>query len=113
MPNLIPTFSKLELDNLKWGQHLNTCENPVKEKIDKLREYAPFFSDFLKTVPATLAVDIELKYPAESPYSAFKLINEQVATEQSLGGFGHPSCYFYSINKFADNVIRVRILKRI
>ncbi|VDD80324.1 unnamed protein product [Mesocestoides corti] len=123
MQNLIPRFSLSELKDLKWGAHKKTCESAVREddveyaepegktltlqRHSKLAEYAPLFSELLTTVPTKLALDVELKYPQDTPYMAFRLINEHGETEKSLAEFGHPSKYFYSINKFADNVIRV------
>uniref|UniRef100_A0A5K3EMV4 Glycerophosphocholine phosphodiesterase n=2 Tax=Mesocestoides corti TaxID=53468 RepID=A0A5K3EMV4_MESCO len=122
MQNLIPRFSLSELKDLKWGAHKKTCESAVREddveyaepegktltlqRHSKLAEYAPLFSELLTTVPTKLALDVELKYPQDTPYMAFRLINEHGETEKSLAEFGHPSKYFYSINKFADNVIR-------
>ncbi|EUB61010.1 Glycerophosphodiester phosphodiesterase gde1 [Echinococcus granulosus] len=133
MPNLIPTFFLNELQDLKWGLHSKTCEKSTHEyeaavenaksevknggevsnscliplrRGTQQAEYLPFFSQVLATVPTRLALDVELKYPQDTPNMAFKLVHEMGVDRQALDEFGHPSRYFYSINQFADNVIR-------
>ncbi|VDL62359.1 unnamed protein product [Hymenolepis diminuta] len=122
MLNLVPTFSPEEIKDLKWGQHSQSCEKATREheehqiqsstrKIILHRgsehsEYLPFFSDVLSKVPISLSLDIELKYPQDTPYSAFRLMHEFNLPEEMLAEYGHPSRYFYSINQFADHLIR-------
>lgn len=129
-PNLIPTLSPDEIKDLKCGQHTKSCKQNLGEiedteiqcrntavtddsqKMalrhgDKRFEYLPFFSDVLKEVPIGTSLDIELKYPQDNPYMSFRLLHEHFLPEKVLADFGHPSRYFYSINRFADNVIRV------
>ncbi|KAM7533598.1 hypothetical protein Aperf_G00000128077 [Anoplocephala perfoliata] len=126
MPNLIPTLSPNEIKDLKWGQHTKFCEKNLRELEEsemqcqntadfqemalrhgsKSFEYLPFFSDVLEKVPIGLSLDIELKYPQDNPYMSFRLQQEYGLPEEMLAEFGHPSRYFYSMNKFADNVIR-------
>lgn len=129
MPNLIPTFSLNELQDLKWGSHSKICEKATHEqeaeaKVDgekvvnkcpiPLRrgtqeaEYLPLFSEVLATVPTRLALDVELKYPQCTPNMAFTLVHKVGVNKEALEEFGNPSRYFYPINQFADNVIRVR-----
>ncbi|KAL5967429.1 Glycerophosphocholine phosphodiesterase GDE1 [Taenia solium] len=133
MPNLIPTFSLNELQDLKWGSHSKTCEKATCEREaeevnSKARvegeevvnncpislqrgtqqaQYLPLFSEVLATVPTRLALDVELKYPQDTPNMAFRLVHEVGVNKEVLEEFGHPSRYFYSINQFADNVIRI------
>ncbi|VDO07645.1 unnamed protein product [Rodentolepis nana] len=122
MLNLIPTFSPNEIKALKWGQHSQSCEKATGERKEpqiqstnqkiflhrgsEQSEYLPFFSDVLNEVPLSLSLDIELKYPADTPYSAFHLMHEFNVPKEKLAEYGHPSRYFYSINQFADQVIR-------
>nr|CDS28539.1 cyclin dependent kinase (Pho85) [Hymenolepis microstoma] len=122
MLNLIPTFSPNEIKDLKWGQHSRSCEKATREhkepqiqstdqeiflhRDSEQAEYLPFFSDVLNKVPLSLSLDIELKYPPDTPYSAFRLMHEFNLPNEKLADYGHPSRYFYSINQFADHVIR-------
>ena len=128
MVNLIPTFSLQELKELKLGAHSKKCkhfalekgEEAIEDNFDKqdpvllkrdsiMAEYLPLFSDVLASVPTKLAFDVELKYPQDTPCMAFKLEHEFGINRDVLADFGYPSRYFYSINRFADNVIRVRL----
>ncbi|VDK35983.1 unnamed protein product [Taenia asiatica] len=133
MPNLIPTFSLNELQDLKWGSHSKTCEKATREhEAEEVKskarvegeevvnncpislqrgtqqaQYLPLFSEVLATVSTRLALDVELKYPQDTPNMAFRLVHEVGVNKEALEEFGHPSRYFYSINQFADNVIRI------
>ncbi|KAM3180821.1 hypothetical protein ACTXT7_015559 [Hymenolepis weldensis] len=120
--NLVPTFSPEEIKDLKWGQHSQSCEKATREHEEhqiqssnreiilhrgsEHSEYLPFFSDVLSKVPISLSLDIELKYPQDTPYSAFRLMHEFNLPKEKLAEYGHPSRYFYSINQFADHLIR-------
>nr|VZI50412.1 unnamed protein product [Spirometra erinaceieuropaei] len=124
-PNLIPTLARYEIESMLAGTHAverssttdvqgasafaHTGDGPSLEcdRASPLARYLPLFSDLLKQVPNELALDVEVKYPVETPLTAFRLIHEQGQSEESLAGYGCPYDYFYPINKYADNLLNM------
>uniref|UniRef100_A0A183SUH2 Glycerophosphocholine phosphodiesterase n=1 Tax=Schistocephalus solidus TaxID=70667 RepID=A0A183SUH2_SCHSO len=130
-PNLFPTLSRDDIENILTETHAVDCTHasnvhtghealvisalaqtdigaPLEcNRASPLARYLPLFSDMLKLVPNELALDVEVKYPVETPLSAFRLIHEQGQSEDSLAGYGCPYDYFYPINKYADNLLNM------